>query len=78
MKITDPVGGCTPFPPDDCPSPRKWPSKDGLWVDNQLCLKYCPKKKCDSFKKYREFLQEQRVKNKPADSNPGIELGVEN
>ena len=58
MKLGYPKGGQTPYPPENCPSPRFSTNEQGVvWVDNGLCLKYCEHKRCSDYKEYRDFIR---------------------
>jgi len=58
MKLGFPKGGHTPYPPENCPSPRFSTNEQGVvWVDNGLCLRYCEHKRCAEYIEYRDFIR---------------------
>ena len=64
MKLGFPKGGQTPYPPENCKSPRFSTNTQGvIWVDNGLCLRYCEHKRCSEYIEYRDF-----VRNKIAET----------
>jgi len=61
-----PMGGCTPFPPDNCPGRERRiyvTSEKVPWVDNYFCISLCGEKesqKCPSVIEYRGFLKKTK------------------
>ena len=63
-SIQCPFGGHTPFPPANCPSPRKTIHGGIIWVDNGICTNRCDDAKCDAYKRYSDHLSSNRNQTK--------------
>lgn len=69
-----PMGGCTPFPPEDCPGVKRrlyMTSSKVPWVDNYFCATICGEKtayKCPSVKAYKEYLKKTNNMGRESES----------
>ena len=54
-------GGCTAFPPDDCPYSAVFhKGADRVhWIDNMFCTSCKRKKTCDPYKTHRKAVNQQ-------------------
>ena len=58
-----PMGGMTPYPPEDCPGSRVFVDVNGIkWVDNYYCATICKPKLCQEYKDYRNSLYKKMGK----------------
>ena len=57
FQFAQAMGGMTPYPPTDCPSPRFFKGDDEVrWTDNYFCHIICRPKYCAENREYHKYI----------------------